>query len=449
MGSRRSLEPSGGLDPSVDAGGTDFIAIVSGILNKPIQTVCCIAGGGPAGVMLGYLLARAGVEVVVLEKHADFFRDFRGDTIHPSTLEVVYELGLLDEFLKLPHQEIREVGGQIGDDFIPLADLTHLPTHCKFLGFMPQWDFLNFFAEQGKKYPQFHLMMKAEVTDLVIEGNTVAGVKAITPTGEIEVHATLTVGADGRSSIVRERAGLQVLSLGAPIDVLWFRVSRKSSDPGQVLGRFIPGKILVMLNRDEYWQCAFVIGKGAFEEIKRRGIEDFRADIVSVAPFLESRVAEVNDWDQIKLLTVLVDRLRKWYRPGLLCIGDAAHAMSPVGGVGINLAIQDAVAAANMLAHPLAENYVSLSHLQKLQWRREFPTKVTQWAQVQVQERILSAVLATQQKVQAPWFLRLFKRFPVLRRIPARLIGVGVRPEHVKTLESSPASRTSDISPAL
>lgn len=306
--------------------------------------------------MLGYMLARAGVDVVILEKHADFFRDFRGDNIHPSTLEVVYELGLLDEFLKRPHQEIREVGGQIGDEFIPLADLTHLPTHCKFMGFMPQWDFLNFFSEQGKKYRQFHLLMQAEVTDLIIEGNTVAGVKATTPSGEIEVRATLTVGADGRSSIVRERAGLQVESLGAPIDVLWFRVSRQPGDPGQVLGRFIPGKILVMLNRDEYWQCAFVIRKGMFEEIKQRGMESFRDDIMAVAPFLKERAQEINDWEQIKLLTVLVDHLRKWYRPGLLCIGDAAHAMSPVGGVGINLAIQDAVATANILAHPLLED---------------------------------------------------------------------------------------------
>jgi 2-polyprenyl-6-methoxyphenol hydroxylase-like FAD-dependent oxidoreductase len=387
--------------------------------------------------MLGFLLARAGVDVVVLEKHADFFRDFRGDTIHPSTLEVIYELGLLDDFLKRPHQEIREVGGQIGDDFIPLADLTHLPTHCKFLGFMPQWDFLDFFAEHGKKYAGFRLLMESEVTDLIVEGNTVTGVRANTRDGEIDVRATLTVGADGRHSLVRERAGLQIESLGAPIDVLWFRVSRAAGDPGQVLGRFIPGKILVMLNREEYWQCAFVIRKGAFEEIKRRGLEDFREDILSVAPFLKGRVGEINDWDQIKLLTVLVDRLRKWYRAGLVCIGDAAHAMSPVGGVGINLAIQDAVAAANILARPLSEDYVSLSHLQKLQWRREFPTSVTQWAQVQVQERVLSAVLSTRENVQAPWFMLLFKKFPILRRIPARLIGVGVRPEHVRTRDAS------------
>jgi len=395
--------------------------------------------------MLGYLLARAGIDVVVLEKHADFFRDFRGDTIHPSTLELVYELGLIEEFLKLPHQEIREFAGMFGNESIPLADLTHLPTHCKFLGFMPQWDFLNFFSEQGEKYPQFHLLMEAEVTDLIIEGNTVAGVKATTPTGELEVRAPLTVGCDGRSSTVRERAGLQVQSLGAPIDVLWFRIPRQPSDPGQVLGRFAPGKILVMLNRAEYWQCAFVIRKGAFAEIRNRGLEAFRDDVKSIAPFLGARVREINDWEQIKLLTVLVDRLRKWYRPGLLCIGDAAHAMSPVGGVGINLAIQDAVATANILAHPLSENYVSLTHLQKVQWRREFPTRATQWGQVQVQERILSAVLGSQQQLRAPWVLRLFKKFPLLRRIPARLIGIGVRPEHVKTPDVGTALESSTL----
>jgi 2-polyprenyl-6-methoxyphenol hydroxylase-like FAD-dependent oxidoreductase len=398
-----------------------------------LETRCCIAGGGPAGIMLGYLLARAGIEVVVLEKHADFLRDFRGDTIHPSTLEVMYELGVLEEFLKRPHQEIREFAGQIGDQMIPLADLTHLPTHCKFLVFMPQWDFLDFVKDQAEGYPTFHLIMEAEVTELIEEGNAVAGVKATTPAGEIEIRATLVVGCDGRKSVVRERAGLQIESLGAPIDVLWFRLSRQPTDPGQVLGRFVTGKIMVMLNRDSYWQCAFVIPKGAFEGIKQRGIEAFRADIVSIASFLSDRVDELQDWESIKLLTVLVDRLRKWYRPGLLCIGDAAHAMSPVGGVGINLAIQDAVAAANILARPLSQNYVSLSHLQKVQWRREFPTRVTQWAQVQVQNRVLSPTLSGRQAIRPPLILRLFKKFPLLRRIPARLIGVGVRPEHVRT----------------
>ena len=398
-----------------------------------IETTCCIVGGGPAGMMLGFLLARAGIEVVVLEKHADFLRDFRGDTIHPSTLEVIYELGLIEEFLKRPHQEIREFAGQIGDEMIPLADLTHLPTHCKFLGFMPQWDFLDFLADEARNYPAFKLMMQAEVTDLIRAGNKVTGVKARTPDGELEIQAELTVGCDGRKSIVRERAGLKVESWGAPIDVLWFRLSRKPTDPGQVLGRFVTGKIMVMLNRDEYWQCAFVIAKGAAEQIKQRGLEAFRADVASIAPFLQDRVAELHDWEPVKLLTVLVDHLRKWYCPGLLCIGDAAHAMSPVGGVGINLAIQDAVATANILARPLSQKYVSVSHLQRIQMRREFPTKVTQWGQVQVQERILKQVLGSRQQVQAPWFLRLFKKFPILRRIPARLIGIGVRPEHVHT----------------
>ncbi|HXM47680.1 MAG TPA: FAD-dependent oxidoreductase [Pyrinomonadaceae bacterium] len=402
-----------------------------------LQTRCCIAGGGPAGMMLGYLLARAGVEVIVLEKHADFLRDFCGDTIHPSTLEVMHELGILSDFLQRPHQEIREIAGQIGDEMIPLADFTHLPTQCKFLAFMPQWEFLDFIKEQAARYPAFTLLMEAEVTDLIESGNSIVGVRAKTPKGVLEIHADLTVGADGRKSVVRERAGLQVQELGAPIDVLWFRLTRKPTDPGQVLGRFVGGKIMVMLNRDTYWQCGFVIPKGAFEEIKHRGLDAFRADITSTAPFLGDRVGELTDWEPIKLLTVMVDRLRQWYRPGLLCIGDAAHAMSPVGGVGINLAIQDAVAAANILARPLSEGWISPSHLQQVQWRRELPTRLTQWAQVQVQNRVIGRVLGSNQPVAAPWPIRLFKKYPVLRRIPARLIGIGVRPEHVRTPDAS------------
>ena len=383
--------------------------------------------------MLGFLLARAGVEVVVLEKHADFLRDFRGDTIHPSTLEVMHELGILADFLERPHQEIREIAGQIGDEMIPLADFTHLPTHSKFLAFMPQWDFLDFIKDQAERYPAFTLKMEAEVTELIESGNTVLGVKAKTPDGDLTILADLVVGADGRKSVVRERAGLSVESMGAPIDVLWFRLSRRPTDPAQVIGRFVSGKILVMLNRDTYWQCGFVIPKGALADLKSRGLEAFRADIASTAAFVGDRVSEITDWEPIRLLTVLVDRLRKWYRPGLLCIGDAAHAMSPVGGVGINLAIQDAVAAANILWRPLSAGWVSPSHLQKVQWRRELPTRLTQWAQVQVQNRVLGRVLATRQQVAAPWVIRLFKKFPVLRRIPARLIGIGVRPEHVRT----------------
>ena len=383
-------------------------------------------------MMLGYLLARAGVDVIVLEKHADFLRDFRGDTIHPSTLEVMHELGLLEKFLERPHQEIREFAGQFGDELVPLADLTHLPTQCKFLVFMPQWDFLDFIKDEAETYPSFQLMMETEVTEVITMGNTVTGVRARSGEQEFEIGATLVVGADGRKSIVRERGDLKVESLGAPIDVLWFRLSRQPDDPGQVMGRFAAGKIMVMLNRDDYWQCAFVIPKGQLEQIKARGLQAFRDDIIAITPFLRNRVSELTGWDQIRLLTVMVDRLRKWYRDGLLCIGDAAHAMSPVGGVGINLAIQDAVAAANILAEPLRDDYVSLSHLQKVQQRREWPTRVTQWAQVQVQNYVLTPRLAGGGEIKPPAVLRLFKKFPVLRRIPARLIGIGVRPEHVQ-----------------
>jgi 2-polyprenyl-6-methoxyphenol hydroxylase-like FAD-dependent oxidoreductase len=399
-----------------------------------INTRCCIVGGGPAGMMLGFLLARAGVEVVVLEKHADFFRDFRGDTIHPSTLEVIYELGLLKDFLKLPHQELRQIAGQIGEETIILADFSHLPTQCKFIAFMPQWDFLNFIKKHAGRYPNFKLKLEAEVTDLIEVGNSVVGVRAKTPEGSLEVYANLVVGADGRSSVVRDRSGLEIERLGAPIDVLWFRLPRQPNDQAQALGRFANGKIMVMINRETYWQCGYVIRKGALEQIRERGLEAFRQDILSLAPFLGDRVKEVRDWDELKLLTVLVDRLRKWYRPGLLCIGDAAHAMSPVGGIGINLAIQDAVAAANILARPLSAGWISPSHLQKVQWRRELPTRLTQRGQVFVQDNVLGRVLGSTEPVVAPWFLKLFKRFPVLRRIPARFVGLGVRPEHVRTL---------------
>jgi 2-polyprenyl-6-methoxyphenol hydroxylase-like FAD-dependent oxidoreductase len=396
-------------------------------------TRCCIAGGGPAGMMLGFLLAREGVPVIVLEKHADFLRDFRGDTIHPSTLEVMHELGVLDQLLERPHQEVREIAGQIGNDLIPLADFSRLPTHCQFLAFMPQWDFLDFIKERASRYPTFALRMETEVVDLVEERGTIAGVRANTPGGEIQIRSDLVIGADGRASVVRDRAHLPVENLGAPIDVLWFRLSRRATDPGHVLGRFVAGRIMVMLNRDSYWQCGFVIPKGAFEEIKGRGLDAFRSDIKAVAPFLEDRVGELQNWTTVKLLTVLVNRLRRWYRPGLLCLGDAAHAMSPVGGVGINLAIQDAVAAANILAGPLLERSVSLHDLQQIQRRRELPTKITQWAQVQIHKRVFGPGRGGQPP-GAPAVLRLFKKYPVLRRIPARLIGIGVRAEHVRRI---------------
>jgi 2-polyprenyl-6-methoxyphenol hydroxylase-like FAD-dependent oxidoreductase len=400
---------------------------------EALQVRCCIAGGGPAGMMLGFLLARAGVDVVVLEKHKDFLRDFRGDTIHPSTLELMYELGLLDDFLKRPHQELRLLAGQIGDETIPLADFSYLPTKCKFIVFMPQWDFLDFLAEHGKAYPTFQLKMEAAVMGLLENGAQITGVAVDTPEGALEITCDLVIGADGRHSIVRERAGLKVQELGAPIDVLWFRLARKPDDPAQVLGRFVRGKIMVMLNRDDYWQCGFVIPKGNFKALKERGLDQFHKDIVRVAPFLRDRVANLRDWSEIKLLTVAVDRLLQWYRPGLLCIGDAAHAMSPVGGVGINLAIQDAVAAANFLAAPLSQRTVTSADLHKVQERRLLPTRLTQAAQVFIQNHVLGRVLGNNELNSAPWFIRLFKRFAFLRRIPARLVGIGVRPEHVKT----------------
>src|SRR3954463_2802888 len=315
---------------------------------------CCVVGGGPAGMMLGFLLARAGVETVVLEKHADFLRDFRGDTIHPSTLNLMHELGLLDDFLKLPHQQVRQLSGVIGTTKVQLADFSHLPGHCKFIALMPQWDFLNFLAEAAGRYPGFHLRMEAEGTALRRNGERVTGVEARTPEGPLVVEADLVVGADGRGSTVRRLAGLESRDLGAPMDALWMRISRLPGDPTQSLGRIAAGQILVLIDRGDYWQVAYVIPKGGYEEIHRRGLPALRSAIVTLAPFLENRVVELRDWDAVKLLTVRVDRLTRWYQPGLLCIGDAAHAMSPIGGVGINLAIQDAVATANRIAQPLA-----------------------------------------------------------------------------------------------
>jgi 2-polyprenyl-6-methoxyphenol hydroxylase-like FAD-dependent oxidoreductase len=407
---------------------------------ETLSARCCIVGGGPAGMMLGLLLARAGVDVTVLEKHADFFRDFRGDTIHPSTLEVVHELGLLEDFLTRPHQEIRELRGWIGDEMIPVADFSRLPTCCKFIALMPQWDFLDFLAQHARKYPNFRLRMQAEVTDLIEEGGRVAGVRARTPAGTLEVRADLVVGADGRHSTVREKAGLQIIDLGAPMDVLWMRLSQQPGDPKESMGRFDPGHVFVMIDRGDYWQCAFVIPKGGFDEVKRRGLDAFRAEVARVAPFMRDRVGEIAAWDHVKLLTVAVDRLTQWCRPGLLCIGDAAHAMSPIGGIGINLAVQDAVAAGNILAEPLRRGPVGLDWLWKVQRRRELPTRITQRVQVLVQNRVIGRVLTTQaESFSAPLPLRLLRDWPFLRRLPARLIGMGVRPEHInKDLREAP-----------
>jgi 2-polyprenyl-6-methoxyphenol hydroxylase-like FAD-dependent oxidoreductase len=400
-----------------------------------IQTTCCIVGGGPAGMMLGLLLARAGVDVVVLEKHADFLRDFRGDTIHPSTLELMHELGVLDEFLKLPHQKVDALGGRFGSKFYRFAEFGHLPAICKFIALMPQWDFLDFIAGQGKRYPGFKLMMRTEATGLTFDGDRVTGVRASTPDGPLEVRATLTVGCDGRHSLLREKAGLVADDFGAPMDVLWFRLSRKPDDSMATGGVFDKGRIFVMLNRGDYWQCAYVIPKGTAERVRGRGIEEFRADVARTEPGMADRVGEIADWKQVHLLTVQVNRLQQWHRPGLLCIGDAAHAMSPVGGVGINLAVQDAVAAANVLADPLYEKRDVTPLLPKVQERRDFPTRATQRLQLAIQNNVIRGALQASDEFRPPLALRLMDRCAFLRRIPARLLGLGFRPEHVETPE--------------
>jgi 2-polyprenyl-6-methoxyphenol hydroxylase-like FAD-dependent oxidoreductase len=394
---------------------------------------CCIVGGGPAGMMLGYLLARAGIDVVVLEKHADFLRDFRGDTIHPSTLEVMNDLGLYDEFLRLPHQELTVLSGEVGDVTLPLADFSHLPTRAKFIALMPQWDFLNFLARKAKAFPNFDLRMQANVDGLIEGEGRVRGITAQTPQGRLEIIADLVVAADGRHSTVRDKAGFVPQEIGAPMDVLWFSLTRKKGDANESLGHMRAGEILVLIDRGEHWQCGYVIPKGTAADMKGQDIDVLRRHIVALVPRLADSVAEIRSWDDVKLLTVAVNRLALWHKPGLLYIGDAAHAMSPVGGVGINIAIQDAVATANILTPVLkAQGPIADSELARVQARREWPMKATQAMQVFIQKRIISRVLgASGTKIAPPWFMRLFVDFPWLRRLPARIIGMGFRPERV------------------
>jgi 2-polyprenyl-6-methoxyphenol hydroxylase-like FAD-dependent oxidoreductase len=394
-------------------------------------TQCCIAGGGPAGLMLGYLLARAGVRVTVLEKHADFLRDFRGDTVHPSTLEVMVELGLIDRFLALPHQKVFKVGGVVGRTPVTIADFSHLPVRERYIAMMPQWDFLNFLAEEAARFPGFSLSMRTEATDLVTRGGAVVGVLTRSADGLGEVRADLVVAADGRNSALRQRAGLAVDDLGAPMDVLWFRLPAEPGDAGETMGRFGAGSILVLIFRGDYWQCAYVIPKGAFEGLKAAGLAAFRDTIAVASPFARQRLEAIASWDDVSLLTVRVDRLRQWYRPGFLCIGDAAHAMSPIGGVGVNLAVQDAVAAANILARPLRSGKVTVSDLEAVQMRRQFPARVTQAIQVRMQDTIIRSTLNLTEQPRPPLVLRVMQRFPVLQRLPARVLGLGVRREHV------------------
>ena len=406
-------------------------------MEKRENTMCCIAGAGPAGVMLGYLLARAGIRVIVLEKHKDFFRDFRGDTIHPSTLELMHELGVLDEFLKVPHQTVRSAGGFFGDYAFTAADFSHLPVKCKFIALMPQWDFLNFLAKHGERFSTFDLRKEHEAVGLLADNGIIRGVRAKTPEGEIEVSADLVVACDGRHSILRDAAGLEVIDLGVPVDVLWFRINRETDDPDQVLGRIDYGRMLILINRGDYFQSGLIIRKGTFDSIKGAGIPAFRESLLRIAPFLGQRVKEISNWDQAKLLSVQINRLRKWYKPGLLCIGDAAHAMSPAGGVGINLAIQDAVATANILSESLRAGRVTEDLFAKIQDRREFPVRTIQAVQARAHNTSLS-FLGRPEKAHAPWQMRAFFKIPGIRRIIGRGIGLGVRPEHIHSpLEKS------------
>ena len=398
---------------------------------ESLACTCVIAGGGPAGVMAGFLLARAGIDVIVLEKHADFFRDFRGDTIHPSTTNVLAELGLLEQFLAIPHQTMDHVAGEFGDERFDVGDFTHLPAHCRCIVFMPQWDFLDFLAAQGKRFPGFRLMMGTEATGLTRAGEHVTGVTAKTAAGPIEIAADLVIAADGRHSTLRDAAGLQLQDLGAPMDVLWLRLARRPDDPHLGLGRFTDGQGLVMIDRGDYWQCALIIRKGTAEAVKQEGLAAFRARVARLAR--RESADEIENLDDVKLLTVAVNRLADWCRPGLLLIGDAAHAMSPIGGVGINLALQDAIAAANILSEPLRRRRVSLDDLRRVQKRRNFPTWATQKMQVAIQNNVIDPMLANGTTPKVPAIIRLAQRWTWLQRIPARIIGMGVRPEHVRT----------------
>jgi 2-polyprenyl-6-methoxyphenol hydroxylase-like FAD-dependent oxidoreductase len=395
-----------------------------------LKAKCCVVGGGPAGIVLAYLLARSGTHVVVLEKHGDFLRDFRGDTVHPSTMTVLDELGLLEDFLKMPHAELQTIGVKIGADSLTLGDFSHIPAKTKFLAIMPQWDFLQFLSERARRFPGFTLLMRTNATSAIEEEGRVVGVRAEGPEGPLEIRADLIVAADGRHSTMRGAMGAQPRDLGAPMDVLWFRISRLTSDPASALGYVGAGGLLVTIDRVE---CGYVIPKGTFETIKSRGLDELRVRVAAMAPFLSERVRDIREWEDVKLLEVRVDRLERWYRPGLLCIGDAAHAMSPIGGVGINLAIQDAVAAANLLQPALARGAVDDAVLAGVQVRREWPAKMTQNVQVVIQNRVVAGILRSQTAPKrAPLLLRLIAALPLLRRLPALAVGIGFRPEHVE-----------------
>jgi 2-polyprenyl-6-methoxyphenol hydroxylase-like FAD-dependent oxidoreductase len=402
--------------------------------NDNLETTCCVVGGGPAGIMLGYLLARNGVRVTVLEKHGDFFRDFRGDTVHPSTLQLFQQLGILEDFLQLPHQQLTSIGGSFGDLSFRAADFRRVPAHAKFIALMPQWDFLDFLVKQARQFASFDLRMQHEAVTVIADSSRITGVEVRKADGTTpRIQASLVVACDGRHSTVRQAAQMEVREFGVPIDVLWFRISRQPGDPERALGNFNYGKALILINRGNYYQAGLIIRKGSFDEVKSRGIGQFRHAVSQVAPYLADSVSELNDWDQIKLLTVKINRLRKWYRPGLLCIGDAAHAMSPAWGVGINLAIQDATAAARILAKPLLENQVTEEVLAAVQHRRQFPTQVTQFLQVNAHRAMDRFLFQNPGPLKPPWQLKLAVAVPGVQHLAGRFVGIGVRPEQLRS----------------
>jgi len=399
-----------------------------------LSTTCCIIGGGPAGIMLGFLLARQGIAVTVLEKYKDFFRDFRGDTIHPSTLELLYELGLLEKFLALPHSQITGLSATIGGQRFQMSDVSHLPTHAKFIALMPQWDFLNFLAQEAARFPSFTLRMGWEATGLIqTNDGATTGVLANTPDGPVEIQAALTVGCDGRHAISRVAADLPLIDEGVPIDILWLRIARRPSDPENALGYFNYGRLIILINRNDYFQVGYLIPKGAFPQIQQNGIPAFQQSIERIVPFLAGRTAEIDSWDKVKLLTIQVNRLQDWCSPGLLCIGDAAHAMSPVGGIGINIALQDAVATANILTESILTSGATVHDLQRVQHYREGAVRNTQRVQV-FAHRILSRALQSTGPVKPPLALRIITKFPTFQYLTGRFIGMGLQPQHIRKI---------------